>query len=44
LDARNTAENPDLIKPTVAEWRHGLQDGHATYTFPANSFTVIRLE
>jgi hypothetical protein len=43
LDARNTAENPELIEPSSIEWRHGLQDGRASYTFPADSFTVIRL-
>ncbi|MGH7969507.1 MAG: alpha-L-arabinofuranosidase C-terminal domain-containing protein, partial [Limisphaerales bacterium] len=43
LDARNTAEQPDSLKPTVSEWKHGLEDGETTVTFPPRSFTVIRL-
>ncbi len=43
LTARNTADTPETIKPVTTEWEHGLEDGSTTYTFPAHSFTVIRL-
>jgi len=43
LDARNTASQPDAIKPTAAEWKHGLEGGETTLTLPAHSFSVIRL-
>lgn len=35
---------PPRVAPRPAEWRHEMKDGAATYTFPANSFTVIRME
>jgi alpha-L-arabinofuranosidase len=44
LDAVNTAQEPDLIKPVVIPWRHGFEQGDAHYSFPAHSFTVIRIE
>ena len=44
LNAVNTAEEPDRIKPRQSEWRHGMKDGSATYAFPPHSFTVIRFE
>jgi hypothetical protein len=44
LAARNTAAQPTRIAPRQVEWKHGTKDGAATYTFPAHSFTVIRLE
>ena len=43
LDARNTASTPEAIKPAATEWKHGLEVGETTVTFPAHSFTVIRL-
>ncbi len=43
-DAVNTAARPDRIKPHPGQWRHGMTDGAATYSFPQNSFTVIRFE
>jgi hypothetical protein len=42
LDARNTAANPDSIKPTIVQWKHGLEHGETTVTFAAHSFTIIR--
>ena len=36
----NTADNPERVKPTLDTWNY--RDGR--YTFPAYSFTVIRLE
>jgi hypothetical protein len=42
LDARNSAANPNFIKPTSVEWKHGLQHGETTVTLAARSFTVIR--
>ena len=44
LDARNTADQPEIIKPSSIEWRHGLINGITTYTFSANSFTVIKFK
>jgi Alpha-L-arabinofuranosidase C-terminal domain/Domain of Unknown Function (DUF1080) len=43
LDARSTASSPEAIKPATVEWHHDLEDGKTTVTFPAHSFTVIRL-
>jgi hypothetical protein len=42
LDARNTAANPDSIKPKIVEWKHGLEDGETSVTFAGQSFTIIR--
>lgn len=42
LEARNTAAAPDSIRPVASKWKHGVQSGRTTYTFPANSFTVIQ--
>jgi alpha-L-arabinofuranosidase len=44
LDATNTAARPRQVIPQEKEWRHGLEDGGARYTFPAYSLTVLRLE
>jgi alpha-L-arabinofuranosidase len=44
LDEVNTAAAPERVVPKDKEWRHGLSDGGARYTFPAHSFTVLRLE
>jgi hypothetical protein len=43
LDARNSAANPDSIKPSVMEWNHGLEEGETSVTFAGRSFTIIRL-
>jgi alpha-L-arabinofuranosidase len=43
LDACNTAGMPEAIKPVATKWKHGLKNGETTVTFPARSFTVIRL-
>ena len=42
LDARNTADDPENIKTIFSDWQHGLKEGQATYSFPANSFTVLK--
>ncbi|MEJ0089645.1 MAG: alpha-L-arabinofuranosidase C-terminal domain-containing protein [Limisphaerales bacterium] len=42
LDASNTANMPEAIKPVASGWKHGLKDGETTMTFPVHSFTVIR--
>ena len=44
LDERNTAENPEKIKPIVADWHDPMKNGQATYSFPARSFTVLRFQ
>ncbi|HEX3720920.1 MAG TPA: alpha-L-arabinofuranosidase C-terminal domain-containing protein [Verrucomicrobiae bacterium] len=41
LDARNTAANPQFVKPMLTQWRDDFHEGRATYTFPADSLTVI---
>src|SRR5262249_12919278 len=43
LDARNTAANPDSIKPKIVEWKHGLEDGETSVKFAGHSFTIIQL-
>jgi len=43
LDAHNTARATEAIKVVATEWKHGLKNGETTVTFPAHSFTVIRL-
>jgi hypothetical protein len=44
LDDVNTPEEPERIAPHESQWRHGLKDGDASYTFPPYSFTVLRFE
>jgi hypothetical protein len=44
LDDVNTAAQPRRVAPRDKEWRHGLAEGEGRYTFPAHSFTVLRLE
>ncbi|HVX11100.1 MAG TPA: alpha-L-arabinofuranosidase C-terminal domain-containing protein [Pirellulales bacterium] len=44
LDAVNTPSEPERIRPSVKAWPHGLAAGPQTYTFPAMSFTILRLE
>jgi hypothetical protein len=43
LDEQNTAMAIGGIKPVAIEWKHGLENGKTMVTFPAHSFTVIRL-
>jgi alpha-L-arabinofuranosidase len=43
LDANNPADNPEAIKPLKTEWKGGSLEGGPAITFPARSFTVIRL-
>jgi alpha-L-arabinofuranosidase len=43
LDGENTPEEPEKIAPTQRKWRHALEDGETTYTFPPHSFTILRL-
>jgi hypothetical protein len=40
LDARNTADKPASIKPSLAEWRYS--SGSMVWAFPSYSVTVIR--
>jgi alpha-L-arabinofuranosidase len=41
-DAINTPEQPNLIKPSESDWRHGFKEGTVSHTFPPYSFTVLR--
>ncbi|HEY3854210.1 MAG TPA: alpha-L-arabinofuranosidase C-terminal domain-containing protein [Verrucomicrobiae bacterium] len=43
LDARNTADDPDQIKPSVTQQKIVLRDGQMTHSFPGHSFTTISL-
>jgi hypothetical protein len=43
LDAVNSAAEPGRVRPRTREWRHGQRDS-VRYSFPAHSFSVIRLE
>lgn len=43
LEAVNTAAQPQRVLPQRSHWRHGLDAGSAEYTFPAHSFTLLRL-
>lgn len=44
LDARNTADQPDRVRPSTRQWPHQLAEEKARYTFPARSFTVLVFE
>jgi hypothetical protein len=44
LDARNTADRKDRIKPNQIAWRHGMKDGVMKIEFAGQSFTVIRMQ
>jgi hypothetical protein len=44
LDAMNTANDSTRVSPTRKQWRHGLEQGPATYVFPPHSFTVISID
>jgi len=43
-EARNTAEHPEAITPTTAEWPHGMVEGRAVRVFPPRSFSVMRFD
>jgi alpha-L-arabinofuranosidase len=43
LDDHNTANAPKKIQPAVSVWQPRPAAGAATLTFPAHSFSVIRL-
>jgi alpha-L-arabinofuranosidase len=45
LDDVNTPEAPERFVPRESEWKHGCSsEGNFQYTFPAYSFTILRLE
>ena len=35
---------PPKISPVESQWQHELQNGKTSYTFPPNSYTIIRFE
>lgn len=44
-EAANTAESPGAVAPVRSAWWHTLPGGKpSSYTFPAHSFTVLRME
>lgn len=44
LGQDNTADQPERIAPKARSGRHAFEDGRTAYTFPANSFTILRFE
>lgn len=44
LNAVNTAQDPDHIKPSTKQWPPEFKHGRTTYQFPPHSFTVIRFD
>jgi Alpha-L-arabinofuranosidase C-terminal domain/Domain of Unknown Function (DUF1080) len=42
LDASNSANKTNAIIPKQSQWTHEMKEGKARYTFPPNSFTIIR--
>jgi hypothetical protein len=41
LEAVNTADAPDRIQTQRKTWQPAFSDGAASYTFPANSFSIL---
>lgn len=44
IDDVNTPDDAEKIVPWERDWRHTLEDGETTYTFPPYSFTILRFE
>jgi hypothetical protein len=44
LTAVNTSSNPNNIVPVESDWTHNIANGVITYTFEANSFTILKLQ
>ena len=44
LDDVNTAGAPDRVRPAEREWRHEFKDGILQYTYPPNTFSLLRFE
>jgi Domain of Unknown Function (DUF1080)/Alpha-L-arabinofuranosidase C-terminal domain len=44
LEAANTAREPDRITPRRSDWKHEMQGGKATYSFPPRSITFLRFD
>lgn len=44
LGEANEPGVPPKIQPVESQWQHGLQNGKTSYTFPPNSYTIIRWE
>jgi alpha-L-arabinofuranosidase len=44
LRDENTADDPQRIAPKMRTWQPEWKMGRTTYTFPAYSFTILRLE
>jgi hypothetical protein len=42
LDAANTAEEPDRIRPRRSEWKHEIRGNQARYSFPPRSITFLQ--
>jgi hypothetical protein len=42
LDDHNTVRDPTRIRPVDTSWQPDFKDEKTAYTFPANSFTVLR--
>ncbi|HEV3078667.1 MAG TPA: alpha-L-arabinofuranosidase C-terminal domain-containing protein, partial [Gemmataceae bacterium] len=44
LRDENTADDPQRIAPKMRTWQPEWKMGRTTYTFPAYSFTILRLQ
>jgi hypothetical protein len=44
LDAINTPEKPDRVRPAEGDWRPVFKNSAATHTFPPHSFTVLHFK
>jgi hypothetical protein len=42
MDAMNTAENSERVKPSQKKWRHHFAMGGTDYTFRPYSFTILK--
>lgn len=44
IDDVNTPEDPEKVVPWERRWRHAIENGQITYTFPPHSFSLLRFE
>jgi len=44
LNAVNTADAPQRVVSKSRQWRHELRDSQASYSFPPDSFSILRFE
>jgi hypothetical protein len=44
LESRNSADRPNAIVPRQRQWRHNIQDGSISYTFPPYSVNAMQFK